>query len=595
MGRSKKKKTHRETTPAATTVSPAHVSQSARNVRETIESIVIAFVLAFLFRTFEAEAFVIPTGSMAPTLRGRNKDVDCPECGYRFQASASVEVDDQGGLPRDAMAGRKVVTATCPMCRRTISVADKPSYNGDRILVNKFIYEFQEPNRWDVIVFHFPGDAKMNYIKRLVGLPNEVVRIERGDIFVKPQGEDRFTIVRKPLFKLWAILQSVHDTRYQPKVLADKNWPLRWQVWPSDQTGGAAAWQSRIIESSDLDISQEFSTDGSSPNTQWIRYRHLVPSQRDWQQLARGPLAPDAVAAIRPKLITDFYGYNTSMTRDQGRIVPPQKLGLHWVGDLMVQCDVDVKSDQGDLILDLVEAGKHFECRIDVATGDATLSIEGLIGFAPRAKTAIHSPGHYHVAFANIDDQLQLWVDESLASFDAPTTYDVTQVYEDRDWMEPVERPQEGGDLAPAGIGSRGLAADVTRIEVMRDIYYIADKGGPGQPITDFDLRTDRIYGRDDLATPDYLWDSRLWDIFRRRQHVDFVMKEDQFFVLGDNSPYSKDGRLWHQDQFGHYVERQLLIGKALFVYWPHSWNQVPGTSIPFPFFPNFGDMGLVR
>ena len=37
-------------------------------MRETIESIVVAFLLAFLFRTFEAEPFVIPTGSMAPTL-----------------------------------------------------------------------------------------------------------------------------------------------------------------------------------------------------------------------------------------------------------------------------------------------------------------------------------------------------------------------------------------------------------------------------------------------------------------------------------------------------------------------------------------------
>ena len=45
------------------------------NGRETFESIVVAFVLAFLFRAFEAEAFVIPTGSMAPTLLGRHKDV----------------------------------------------------------------------------------------------------------------------------------------------------------------------------------------------------------------------------------------------------------------------------------------------------------------------------------------------------------------------------------------------------------------------------------------------------------------------------------------------------------------------------------------
>ena len=56
---------------------------SAAAIRETIESVVIAFVLAFLFRTFEAEAFVIPTGSMAPTLMGRHKDYDCPKCGYR--------------------------------------------------------------------------------------------------------------------------------------------------------------------------------------------------------------------------------------------------------------------------------------------------------------------------------------------------------------------------------------------------------------------------------------------------------------------------------------------------------------------------------
>ncbi len=59
--------------------------------RETIESIVIAFVLAFLFRTFEAEAFVIPTGSMAPTLMGQHKDTACNKCGFPFRVSASQE------------------------------------------------------------------------------------------------------------------------------------------------------------------------------------------------------------------------------------------------------------------------------------------------------------------------------------------------------------------------------------------------------------------------------------------------------------------------------------------------------------------------
>ena len=64
----------------------------AESIRETVESIVIAH-LAFLFRTFEAEAFVIPTGSMAPTPLGRHKDLECPQCGYFFLPAASQEVD----------------------------------------------------------------------------------------------------------------------------------------------------------------------------------------------------------------------------------------------------------------------------------------------------------------------------------------------------------------------------------------------------------------------------------------------------------------------------------------------------------------------
>src|SRR5688572_24459323 len=66
--------------------------------RETVESIVVAFVLAFLFRTFEAEAFVIPTGSMSPSLQGQHKDVECAHCGYSFRTTASSEGERRDGL-----------------------------------------------------------------------------------------------------------------------------------------------------------------------------------------------------------------------------------------------------------------------------------------------------------------------------------------------------------------------------------------------------------------------------------------------------------------------------------------------------------------
>src|SRR5258708_40149664 len=85
--------------------------------RETIESIVVAFVLAFLFRTFEAEAFVIPTGSMALTLMGQHKDLECPECGFRFQTSVHE-------------TNPRVGSCVCPNCRY-LAEFDSESRDGD--------------------------------------------------------------------------------------------------------------------------------------------------------------------------------------------------------------------------------------------------------------------------------------------------------------------------------------------------------------------------------------------------------------------------------------------------------------------------------
>ena len=131
--------------------------------RETIESIAMAVILALLFRGFVAEAFVIPTGSMAPTLQGRHKDVWCPKCNKQYQVSCSLEQDQKTSRP----SGQHVVYATCPICQYTQSLdpLERPndgSFSGDRIIVGKFAYDFAEPQRWDVIVFKFPGRAVDN-------------------------------------------------------------------------------------------------------------------------------------------------------------------------------------------------------------------------------------------------------------------------------------------------------------------------------------------------------------------------------------------------------------------------------------------------
>lgn len=609
---SKKKSSKAQRSKDAQAMSKADAGPRSNNIRETVESIAIAFILAFLFRTFEAEAFVIPTGSMAPTLQGRHKDVLCPQCGYQYRASASNE-EEEGlfGHVRGQTQERRqrdVVSAVCPICRYEMTVdphpandddeslngAAQPTYNGDRILVGKFVYELGDPERWDVVVFKFPGDAKTNYIKRLVGLENEEVEIRYGDIYTRPVDTDEpLRIARKPPHKLLAMMQVVHDNRYIPRPFLRANWPHRWQVWPD--AWGAPGWQAEIVDDQRHAVAQVFSIDGNSPKPRWIRYQHLIPQAGDWNQILQGSMPPDFEA--KPQLITDFYAYNNFELRGSKHLGGfraeedrTAKMGLHWVGDLMLKCEVDVESTSGEVLLDLVEGGTHFLCRIDVATGQAGLSIEGQDDFAPVAQTDLTSPGSYELVFANVDDELRLWIDGSAVEFDKPSTYHSPEI------MQPVSTPADAGDLAPAGVGSHGAKLRVTRLELLRDIYYIADTSThDGDRLTDYHLSFPPLNNLTRKSLAAFLSDPSQWEVFTRRRTAQFSLHDDQFFMLGDNSPFSADSRLWSEKQLNPYVERELLIGKALFIYWPHSWNRIPGTPIPFPFFPNFPDMGFVR
>jgi signal peptidase I len=56
--------------------------------------------------------------------------------------------------------------------------------DGERILVNKFVYYFGEIDRGDVVVFWYPEDPELSFIKRVVGLPGETVEIEAGEVLV---------------------------------------------------------------------------------------------------------------------------------------------------------------------------------------------------------------------------------------------------------------------------------------------------------------------------------------------------------------------------------------------------------------------------
>lgn len=55
---------------------------------------------------------------------------------------------------------------------------------GDRLVANRLSYTFNEPKRGDVIVFPFPDDEEKLYVKRIVGLSNELVEIKEGVVYI---------------------------------------------------------------------------------------------------------------------------------------------------------------------------------------------------------------------------------------------------------------------------------------------------------------------------------------------------------------------------------------------------------------------------
>lgn len=101
------------------------MSRKKSVVREYVEAVLIAVVLALLIRHFVVQAFKIPSGSMVPTL-----------------------------------------------------------LVGDHLLVNKFIYRFRTPRRGEIVVFKFPQDRETDFIKRVIALPGEEVALKDRHLFV---------------------------------------------------------------------------------------------------------------------------------------------------------------------------------------------------------------------------------------------------------------------------------------------------------------------------------------------------------------------------------------------------------------------------
>ena len=113
----------------ATPVAKPIISPALRSeILEYVQAFAIAIVLAAFIITFIAQSFVVEGSSMEPSL-----------------------------------------------------------HNRERLLVNKLVYRFKEPQRGDVVVFRYPANPKRKFIKRIIGVPGDVVEVRDGHVILNGQ------------------------------------------------------------------------------------------------------------------------------------------------------------------------------------------------------------------------------------------------------------------------------------------------------------------------------------------------------------------------------------------------------------------------
>ena len=69
--------------------------------------------------------------------------------------------------------------------------------NGERLVVNKFIYRFQQPTKGEVIVFRYPRDPSRDFIKRVIAVAGDTIEIKDGRVFVNGQLQNEEYILEK--------------------------------------------------------------------------------------------------------------------------------------------------------------------------------------------------------------------------------------------------------------------------------------------------------------------------------------------------------------------------------------------------------------
>ena len=399
---------------------------------------------------------------------------------------------------------------------------------GDRVLAGKWAYRSffgvkdDRPKRWEVAVFIFRDAVggnviKKNYIKRCVGLPNEQIATYRGDLYIDGK------IERKPDWlqdALWHPLYDDdldgYDENRRDRTTGDAlPWrlPAGWSLTDGGILAESAASSEIVYDRPLLNLyvpPRPYAI--VCPSSLGGCGRRFVQSLDTAHNRAKCPhcglLIPDAAWNGIPDDVRrtekSIYGY------DQKRPV----------GDLRVSFDLLSEKPGGSAFVRIRKDDKVFTFALPLGEGQARLaSADPRI--ALQKETSLACGRSHRVRLSHYDERLVASVDGS-------------EIFREdyhpalaNPW--PAMRPEQMRSGVSIGVEAATVRIDNIRIE--RDIYYLLYVQ-PGS-----------------MHQVDGAWVR--------------VLNEGEYWMMGDNSPASRDSRDWGP------LKESDLIGRALVIWWP--------------------------
>lgn len=420
--------------------------------RRLVETTVATIVAILMVMTWHLQCFIVSGASMAETLVGQHREVICGDCGEVYRCA-----DDEPIMP-----GKRAVCPNCGDNRQRLDLAVEVAADG--VFVDRSAFVFRAPRRWELAAFRAPTHASQVYVKRVVGLPGETIKLRDGDVYADDQ------IQRKNLSEVRALAVLVHDSSHE-SVSVRSRWLSNDASTLWKQDGGRFVRSIGNSTHEDSGSGNDFlpTSDeaGNGEPWDWLTYRHS----------RRRAGAPDVTYELP---ITDDCGYNQTW--------PVTRLNV--VRDVFIRCRMRIAS--GGRVMWLLTDGVsqflvelNFHDKIAAVTQD-----HRRIGQADLPPELLTDALLCEVGLC--DEQVLLGLNGRQIIALAYSTPNAP--------FRPTSRP--------VSVGSQADELEIWDLVLLRDVYYIAGK------IRGDDAAQDRLAGNEYFMLGDnsrHSGDSREW------------------------------------------------------------------------------------